>query len=256
MAPQLLTGMVISSQNINETDRRIVLLTRERGRISAFAKGAVKPKNPLVAATQPFTFGEYFTYQNRDSYTVVSANISKHFDFVRMNLDKYYYASYMCELAAYYTRENLDAQDVLLLLFQTFRALEKDTIENKLIRYIYEWRMLLINGEAPNVFSCNICKKKELLGQMYFSCGRHGIICGTCAASCSRTGADASYTYKILTGTLHTLQFILSTPLKKLFTFSVSKEVLKELEEITEAYISLNRNYDFNSLHFLDITDM
>lgn len=67
---------------------------------------------------------------------------------------------YLCELADYYTRENLDADDILLLLYQSFRAIESDAIDNKLIRYIYEWRMLLINGEAPNVFSCGVCGNK------------------------------------------------------------------------------------------------
>lgn len=93
MAPQSFTGMVISSQNIGETDRRIVLLTREKGKISAFARGAVKPRNPLVSATQPFTFGEFFVYPGKSSYTVTAAEVTKYFDFVRKDLNSYYYAS-------------------------------------------------------------------------------------------------------------------------------------------------------------------
>ena len=79
MASETVTGIVLSSQNIGETDRRIVLLTRERGKISVFARGAVKPKNPLVTASQPFTFGEFFLYAGRDSYTVTGAEVKNHF---------------------------------------------------------------------------------------------------------------------------------------------------------------------------------
>ena len=220
MAPQSFTGMVISSQNIGETDRRIVLLTREKGKISAFARGAVKPRNPLVSATQ-------------------------HFDFVRKDLNSYYYASYLCELADYYTRENLDAEDILLLLYQSFRAIESDAIDNKLIRYIYEWRMLLINGEAPNVFSCGVCGNKCGSGDYYFSKKRHSVICSDCIC-------EVNDGIKLYPSVLYTLQFILCTPLKKLYTFKVSDMVLAQIKEITDDYIKYNRNYTFNSLWFVE----
>jgi len=47
------------------------------------------------------------------------------------------YASYFAELADYYTRENNDERQMLLLLFQSFRALEKETLPNGLVRLIY-----------------------------------------------------------------------------------------------------------------------
>ncbi len=244
MTPETVMGMVLSSRNIGETDRRIVLLTRERGKISAFARGAVKPKNPLVSATQPFTFGEFFVYPGRDSYTVTGADVSKHFDLVSAGIDSYYYASYLCELADYYTRENLDASDVLLLLYQSLRALEKGTIGDELVRYIYEWRMLMINGEVPNVYQCVNCHSKDNK-LTNFSVKAHGLICDNCAGTVN-DGLNISG------GTVYTLQYILSSSLKKLFTFNVKPEVLSELKLVTERYIKNNRSYKFNSLAFIE----
>ncbi|MGN1021864.1 MAG: DNA repair protein RecO, partial [Lachnospiraceae bacterium] len=51
------TGMVIEVRPIGEYDRRVVLLTRERGKISAFAKSARKPTAPLHGTTDLFAFG-------------------------------------------------------------------------------------------------------------------------------------------------------------------------------------------------------
>lgn len=253
MTPETVMGLVLSSRNIGETDRRIVLLTREKGKISAFARGAVKPKNPLVSATRPFTFGEFYVYAGRDSYTVTGAEVSNYFDGLTKDLDKYYYASYMCELADYYSRENLDAQDLLLLLYQSLRALEKGTIGCKLVRYIYEWRVLSLEGESPDMFECVICRKtpnpsneETNVNLRNFSSSRHGMLCDDCVESVKDAVA--------LSGSaVYTIQYILTAPLTKLYTFNVKPSVLEELVRITDNYLKVHRQHVFNSLAFLEM---
>lgn len=251
MTPEIVMGLVLSSRNIGETDRRIVLLTREKGKISAFARGAVKPKNPLVSATRPFTFGEFFVYAGRDSYTVTGVEVTNYFKGITSDLDKYYYASYICELADYYTRENLDAQDILLLLYQSLKAIEKGTIGNELVRYIYEWRILAINGEVPNMFECVRCRKHECnenrnIKLEHFSIAHHGLLCNNCYD-------EANDSIDISGGVVYTIQYIITTPLTKLFTFTLKPETLQILKKITDSYLKVNRQHKFNSLAFIEM---
>ena len=166
-----MTGMVLTASPVKEYDKRIELLTKERGRISAFVTGARRVNSAVSACAIPFTFGTYRLYEGRSSYNVQSAQIKKFFAGIADDFDTLCYASYFAELARYFTRENVEAPDELLLLYVACSAMTRGKISLPLVRVIYEMRMMQIEGEALELFQCLGCKTSQGNLRVYFSRG-------------------------------------------------------------------------------------
>ena len=115
---------------------------------------------------------------------------------MRMHFEEACYGMYFLELMDYYTRENNDEREMLLLLYQSLRALLHAAYDNRLVRYIFEIKAVVLNGEYPG-----LPKNKE---------------------------------YE--ESTRYALQYIADSSVEKLYSFKVSDEVLQELEEIAGIY--------------------
>ncbi len=237
------TGMVLAATAIGEYDRRIVILTKERGKISAFARGARKPSSALVGVTCPFSFGQFTVYEGRTSYTLMSASISNYFEELRMDVEGAYYGFYFLDLANYYGKEANDETLLLKLLYQTLRALVNPKLPNVLIRYIYELKIISINGEAPQVFECVCCGDKRR--EKVFSVQKGGLLCKECSVHV-KDGRE------LLPSTLYTMQYIVSSSIEKLYTFLVKDEVLEELSAVVTEYFEEYVGKRFKSLEILE----
>lgn len=237
------TGMIVATSSINENDKRVVILTRELGKISAFARGAKRPGNHLMAVSQSFVFGTFILNRSKDSYTMVGAEVKNYFRELVEDMDATYMAYYFAELAEYYAVENEDASVTLNLLYASFKALMNPRITNNLVRYIYELKTLVINGEYPDFFKCRGCGSKDRTTA--FSIDMDGVVCGDCRKKCR----DA---IEIGESTLYTLQFIVCTDISKLYSFTVKDNVLAELKMVVARCMHAYVEHKMKSLEILE----
>ncbi len=242
--PEKVTGMVLSAMSVGEYDRRIVLLTTDRGKISGFARGAKKAGSGLTAAAQPFVFGEFMVYQGKSSYTFVSAKVSDYFAPLREDMEALFYGSYFLEMADYYGRENEDDRQMLALLYLAVKAAIRKAVPLRLIRCIFELKIMTMEGEYPQFFSCTDCGKTEDLA--YFSLSRRSMLC-------EEHGRNAPGAIAIGKTAWHAAQFIVTSPVEKLFSFSIPEESVGELEAVVSRWRKFVIDREFKSLAMLEV---
>ena len=202
-------GMVLKASPVGEYDRRLVILTREFGKITAFARGARRPGNSLMAVSNPFVFGKFLLYEGRDAYTLAGAEVKNYFIEIAGDVEAACYGSYFLEFADYYGREGLEAEETLKLLYQPMRALLSEKLPNRLVKAVFELKLMEINGEYFEELSGNL---------------------------------DPS--------TRYAWEFVLASPVEKLYTFALSDQVLLEFSRCVEEN---KRRFVDKTFHSLDI---
>lgn len=166
-----------------------------------------------MAPTNPFSFGQFKLYLGRNSYTMAEAEITNYFENLRMDFEGAYYGMYFLEICDYYARENNDEAELLKLLYQSLRALNAEQFSKKLVRYIFELKSIMINGEFPGI---------------------------------------TWYEAKMCDSTRYMIDYIMRTPVEKLYSFKVNAEVLNEIKDFNKKMCANILDKNFKSLEILE----
>ncbi|MCR5704053.1 MAG: DNA repair protein RecO [Eubacterium sp.] len=234
-------GIVLSAMPISEYDKRLVILTKDFGKITAFARGARKQNSKLLAGSQPMSFGEFTLYRGRNAYTLTDVKVQEYFSSSFTDVEEMYLGMYFLELSSYYGREGIEASETIKLLYVALKALQARKIPKELVRLIFELRTLAINGEYPNLFQCGNCGRQEDLD--YYDKTRRILLCRQCHGKVKEI-LDAS--------TVYALQYILTAKPEQLFHFTVTETVLKQMEEVVHSYMKQQIDKTFKSLEFFE----
>ncbi|MBR3102795.1 MAG: DNA repair protein RecO [Lachnospiraceae bacterium] len=187
-------GMILRIAPANDYDKRVIILTKECGKITAFAKGARRQTNRLMAPTDLFVFGDFKLFPGRNAYSLMDVNVKNFFTELRDDFNAVLYGMYFLEVMEYFTRENNDEREMLALLYQSCRAIIHPSYDKLLVRAVFDLKTIMLQG---------IFHRDRY---------RDGYLDTTC----------------------YVLDYLLATPPEKVFSFAVREEVIRELTEIAE----------------------
>lgn len=238
-------GIVLRERAIDEFDCVLTLLTRERGIISAYARGAKKPRGTLRVPAELLSYSCFVLFSNRERYSVDKADLDTVFMGVRGDVEKLSLASYFCELTAQAAPREENADGYLRLLLNTLYLLDTGKRACGFLKPVYELRLLTMAGFMPNLVACAGCGCYEA-EEMFFLPQSAQLACGECVRSFP---AD-QVRLPLGRGVLAAMRHILYSEAEKLFSFSLPGPALARLEEVCECYTVTQLERRFDTLDF------
>lgn len=241
MANIKLKGIVIAENNMGDYDKMLTILTQNYGKISCVAKGARRPQSALLAGTQLFCFGEYMMYKGSNTYHINSCETIEIFYNLRTDLDKLKYAIHINKIIQDITEENENCYKILQLFLNTLYTISETDNDKDFVISVFKLRLLCILGFTPRILKCTSCKQEE--GLTKFSIKDNGFKCEACGKQ-DKSSIDMSESTK------NAILYTVSVPAKKLFSFSLKDESLKEFELITKIYFDekLEKQYKMEDI--------
>ena len=178
-------AVVLRHADWGEADRLVTLLTRERGKVRALAKGARKIKSRKAGHLEPFTQVALQLAASRDLPIITQAETLQAHISLRDDLLRTGYAAYVVELVdRFSTEDEAEATGLYRLLSETLARAATEADPWLAVRY-YEMRLLDFLGFRPHLFHCANCGREILPEDQFFSAAMGGVICPDCSSRLS-----------------------------------------------------------------------
>ncbi|PJI93370.1 DNA repair protein RecO [Luteimicrobium subarcticum] len=185
-------AVVLRAQKLGEADRIVTLLTRERGKVRAAAKGVRRTSSRFGARLEPFMLIDVQLYTGRTLDVVTQAETVG--PFARAIIDDYalYTAgAAMLETAERLTEEGEPSVQQYWLLVGALRALAEHRHGAGLVLDSYLLRALSVAGWAPSFTECARCGEPG--PHRAFSVATGGAVCSRCRPPGSPSPAPETF---------------------------------------------------------------
>jgi DNA repair protein RecO (recombination protein O) len=223
-------AIVLRQYSLAESDRIIVLLTRETGKLRGVAQGVKKPGSRIAAALEPLNHLrlEYFLREGADLCRIRQCETVHSYLGRSPTLERVYAFTYLAEVAQEFVQENNPSPLFFRLLLASLQTGERHGASAALVRYFELW-CLKLSGLLPNYERCAGCAGDTRQSGFYawIDAGQ-----GRCEACAGRSGLKVS---AAAAGTLHA---ILGNSPEQFVSREIPEPAIRELERLTETLIA------------------
>jgi len=215
-------GLVLREYEAGESDKRLLLLCKDYGRLMIYARGARKPKSKFMAAAQLFTYSDFVLTKGRGFYALSQAQVIESFYGLRTDYDSLTAAHLVVEVCEKTLLEDIACDELLLLALKSLGHLSKQTLPHLQIIGVFFMRFYAYYGLTPDTDACCVCG--EDVDEGAFFCAE-GLVCKI---------HKPGYSIKLSKAGVFAVRFILGNALAEAFMFNARADVLQELWEAAQ----------------------
>ena len=170
-------AIVLRTHKLGEADRIITLLTRERGKVRAVAKGVRRTKSKFGARLEPFSRVDLLVYEGKTLDIITQAeSLNAYGQDLALDYSLWTAGQTMLETADRLTPEDsISAESQYLLLVGALRTLVSGEHAAGLVLDAYLLRSLSMAGYSPTLSACVICGVAGT--QPFFHVSTGGALC-------------------------------------------------------------------------------
>ena len=192
MADVTCRGLVIRTVDYRDNDRILTLFTAESGRVDAKARNCRKATSPLLACTQPFTYGDYQLFYHKNKYIVDQGEVLESFYPLREDVEKYAAASLCGALCLEGVQAEERSEDIFSLLYHTLSFLTYGDSDPADLSAAFLIRFLALVGFRPAITQCAVCGRDLREDPVLrFLPDKGGAVCAACSPVGRRIGKTA-----------------------------------------------------------------
>ncbi len=236
------SAVVIRQRELGEADRILVLYTRERGKVSAVAKGIRRSRSRLAGSLQLFSLVEVQLAAGRSLEVITQARSGTAFHNLGSDMTRFAHASYVAELLDTLTEEGLADPYLYDLLVDTLQGLDAGG-DPSTLRHAFELKTLGQLGYGPELTSCASCGTEIGAKARGFSVTQGGVLCARCLASSGGTALS--------TAGLRALHELLALDMAVLSTRSLNSATREEIGRLMRSYVPFHVGRELRSAAFL-----
>lgn len=239
-------GIVIKEVQYKENDKIITIMTDKLGKISCMAKGAKKNNSPLLSSSQFLVYSEFLLYKGTNFYHINSAEMIESFYELRVDYDKLERAFEVSKLLNKLAYEEDEETGILSLFLNTLYIISTKDKPFDLVRNVFLLKLLCLLGYTPHLYKCSKCNEKMFGDNItsktkyYYDRTTNAAICDTCYNKIIENDKLEIRKYKeISEGTLYAMLYVISSEIKKAFSFDIKGKTLNEFSDfVNEYYLS------------------